>query len=696
MRKSRCFVFLVCLLLPIYSLSQHKIVGKVVNEFSEPLANISIRLSYIGSTVSDDHGEFFIHLPKAHEPGEQVNFIVKHDSLVIFEPSRGIWFVPKDPLARPLEIVLLSKKDHRFLDANRMKALMNDIIREESRKATARMGAQITNLQQKLSNVANDPLAEEAARLGFNKDELLTAIEKVKQELQQSADPYDVGLAALYDKHFSKAAEFIEKAIRNDEQTIREAERIKAQLPEKWLNLGHAQLGANEIDAAIAAYHKVVELEPTNDEAYIGLVEAYILLGGDLTKLQELLESVITFAQNEDTDQYSRIGILSTIVSGYMVHQQGQLDSAKVYYRNAMKISRNLRYLRGEAMALLNLGAASIEFPDSARFYAKNALRLSREIDFHNVEVRALYNLGLLYYNIPDSSLVYLYNALRLSRKYRLAIIEEALLISLGVIYTYQRPEPDSSIVYLKAVLNLRRQLYNIRPKFMNNTLSLNSLPKLSQLLFTAWITNQLLEIGNRFNDANQPDSAEVYYQLALDEGHNTILGGEIFVLNRLAFLYHEKYFDFSKAYEVSQQRIRLDSLNNSILAEFAENHFTTGRFAECEKRIAGLVARPELDIRIKIGLRVIRVANFLAIDMLEQVSIEMEILQADITNQSEDFLVGWSFAGAKHFITQQEEFRQYRDWLIQFFESFEKEGRDSILYAYRKQYESFISILSK
>jgi len=256
-----------------FSQPQSQFVGKVVDEFEAPSAKISLRLSYIGSTVTDDNGEFVLPLPTGIEPGKQVEFVIAHDRLAIFSPARGIWNVPKEPLAQPFKIILLPKGDPRFLNANEMKALMNKLISEATKKETHRLLTEKTQLEQQLASAPQDPLAEDAKRLGFSKEQLLAAIEKVKAQLQESENPYDVGLAALYDKHYGKAAQLIEQAITAAEKKIREGKREEELLPEKYLNLGNARAGEYKLQEAVAAYEKAIALRPEDGEAYLQLGE---------------------------------------------------------------------------------------------------------------------------------------------------------------------------------------------------------------------------------------------------------------------------------------------------------------------------------------------------------------------------------------------------------------------------------------
>ena len=188
--------------------AQHLLRVKVVNEFDRPLPGINFRIAFVGDYRSDPNGEREIMLPASKGPGQPIEFELKNDSLAIFEPARGR---DKGPDRDAIILKLLRLGDHRLLNHEEMKALMDKLISEATKKEIQRLLAEKIKLEQHLASAPQDPLAEDAKRLGFSKKKLLAAIEKVKAQLQESQNPYDVGLAALYDKHYGIAVQVVEK-----------------------------------------------------------------------------------------------------------------------------------------------------------------------------------------------------------------------------------------------------------------------------------------------------------------------------------------------------------------------------------------------------------------------------------------------------------------------------------------------------
>ncbi len=156
-------------------------------------------------------------------------------------------------------------------------------------------------------------------------------------------------------------------------------------------------------------------------------------------------------------------------------------------------------------------------------------------------------------------------------------------------------------------------------------------------------------------------------------------------------YLYHEVLFEFSEAFIINQNWLAQHSDDLSAQCDFAEKHFTTGRFAECEQRLAALLANSEIEQSTKIALRAIQIANTLALGQPAKIPAKLDALQATIASQPDTFKVSWTFNGTKHFISSNEKLASYREWLLQLFQTLEiKEGREAILAALREVREGF------
>ena len=161
----------------------------------------------------------------------------------------------------------------------------------------------------------------------------------------------------------------------------------------------------------------------------------------------------------------------------------------------------------------------------------------------------------------------------------------------------------------------------------------------------------------------------------------------------RLSDICHERLFAYEVAFKLHQVWLTGFPDDLSAMPNFAEAHFTTGRFAECRERIGALIAKPEIEAGTKIALRMIEIANLVALDNANQAPAVLAALHKTISDQKADFRINWSFSGAIHFIIKQENFVSYRAWLNQFFSIAQEENRDAIVEALRKAQAQFPAV---
>jgi tetratricopeptide (TPR) repeat protein len=104
------------------------------------------------------------------------------------------------------------------------------------------------------------------------------------------------------------------------------------------------------------------------------------------------------------------------------------------------------------------------------------------------------------------------------------------------------------------------------------------------------------------------------------------------------SYLYHEALFNFPEAFVLNQNWLAQFPEDLSAQCDFAEKHFTTARFAECETRLAALLANSEIEHSTKIALRAIQIANLLALGKAHAVPNALETLHAAIPSQPDTF----------------------------------------------------------
>lgn len=125
-------------------------------------------------------------------------------------------------------------------------------------------------------------------------------------------------------------------------------------------------------------------------------------------------------------------------------------------------------------------------------------------------------------------------------------------------------------------------------------------------------------------------------------------------------------------------------------MPDFAETHFITGRLAKCRERIVALLAKPESEAGTKIPLRLIEIANLLALSQSAEVSAKLDLLIEAVAAQPADFKITWTFDGTLHFIGQSEKLAARRDWLKLLFSAAEGANREAALKTLREAKAGF------
>jgi tetratricopeptide (TPR) repeat protein len=146
-------------------------------------------------------------------------------------------------------------------------------------------------------------------------------------------------------------------------------------------------------------------------------------------------------------------------------------------------------------------------------------------------------------------------------------------------------------------------------------------------------------------------------------------------------FLYHEKLFQFDQAFALDQHWLEQHPEDLDAQADFAEAHFTTGRFADAHVRLVALVSQPALPPPVKVALHALDIAALLALTKLQDVPASLTTLHDLVTAHPGDAIGGWLFAGTRYFIRQQKHWATY-PWLDALLAAIQGNDRAALLAA--------------
>ena len=151
-------------------------------------------------------------------------------------------------------------------------------------------------------------------------------------------------------------------------------------------------------------------------------------------------------------------------------------------------------------------------------------------------------------------------------------------------------------------------------------------------------------------------------------------------VAAKLEVTQHEGLFEFERAFSLNEQRVRALPQDWSAQADYAEKHFTTGRFNDALAKCTALIDDARVERHVALALRAVRLGALLGLGRANEVSAEFEGIVAALRAQPADFKAGWTFAGSKHFVETDGRFAAHRERLMQLFSALEQGGTEEIL----------------
>jgi tetratricopeptide (TPR) repeat protein len=154
--------------------------------------------------------------------------------------------------------------------------------------------------------------------------------------------------------------------------------------------------------------------------------------------------------KRELKDAIGEAGIMMELGTNYRV--QNDLDNARDYYTQSLRLAQKIGHRKGECAALANLGHIHQRNGDykNAEDYLIDSLKISREVQNAKYTVNCLLDLGSLHRQMENlnKSMRYLAEALEISSDSDLEIQRSQCLNSLGILYR-ELGDFEKSIDYL-------------------------------------------------------------------------------------------------------------------------------------------------------------------------------------------------------------------------------------------------------
>jgi tetratricopeptide (TPR) repeat protein len=234
------------------------LVVTVKDVHNRPVAGLKIGVSGDGgSAITDDNGKARIPLASQNKPNDSVSLQVQQSppgkNLVMVSPWDSRILVPSfENKSENFVLIIVAESGDRAALENGsfLAALTAKIAKANTLKGVDRDGRQEDDSKTNLGAVAK--------QYGLDPQELDKAI---RAWGQKTTDPYEAGLAALYEKHYPAASTQLQESLR-----IREAKLATDQsaVADAAFFLGQALYQEGKYKESATAFQKCLQLRPDN------------------------------------------------------------------------------------------------------------------------------------------------------------------------------------------------------------------------------------------------------------------------------------------------------------------------------------------------------------------------------------------------------------------------------------------------
>jgi len=707
------------------------------NNSEVPEAGIDLTLKETRDTgKTNSQGFFRIFLSEGFKAGERMTLLVDKSDWVIHTPFDGEFRVPENLKKEVISIRLLPFGSNRLLSDDRIEKLIQDAARNATKQVKAEGQPEKIGFSRFIRDWA--------VQYGFSALEAQEEINRWVSEVEKKQDNlFKLGLAAFAKKNFAKAARLFSEFAENKAKDLEKLEAEKSALTEETIRAfrksGDAFYTNYNFEPALKAYTRALTyIEPEKRprlwaSVLIEIGNTNRALGirveGDASRhhLAEAEKSFRKALEFRTRKAFPKEWAMTQNNLGNVLRDRGirtEGSTGKEFLREAVQAYRNVLAVYSQSPqeedwamtqnnlgnALWNQGTQSEEDGDrllseAVQAYRK-ALKFYTRSDFpqdwamtQNNLGAALSDQGIRKKDKNEATLLLSKSA----KAYHSALevyTQEAspqqwamTQNNLGVALSNQGT-PTGVIEALKAyqsALEVRTRSDLPQDWAATQTNLGIALSKQGHHRDAVKAYRSALEVYTQRDFPQQWEVAELHLlqAYALLEDWPTVAERSAKLLQLspdneafyqlAAFSLHERIFDFPQAFSLSEAWAkRHEGIEARI--DFAEKHFTSGRFTEYEQRIGALFREPELVPQYKIPLQAIGIANAFALNKTEAAHGKADSIFEAIREQNKDFTITWSFEGTKQFIRQEKKLASQRDWLLRLFEALEGKNRDEIL----------------
>lgn len=326
LRTLAVLLLLLCASVPAYGEKDYLDIS--VTDASTPPKPISgvvltIRGDKTGSPPTDTAGNTRIKLAAAIQPNSEITLEVMQapQGMIFISPWDRRVKVPAESATENTVVVMAAKGDRAILQNGELiKAVTEQLLVAMAQKIE---GQKIADYQRQLivSNIVTG--------LGQQLTDIDTAIKK----LGQSQDLYDKGIAALYERDYLKAAQFLNDSLATREQNPNRSTR---DIVEAAFFLGNALYEQGKYQQAVKAYQRAFDLR--NDEHFIlNALGIALFRAGKADEAELVLVKARAVTENYFSPQHPNVAMALNNLA-LLYEAQGKYEQAEPLYQRALAI----------------------------------------------------------------------------------------------------------------------------------------------------------------------------------------------------------------------------------------------------------------------------------------------------------------------------------------------------------------------
>jgi len=674
------------------------------NGETTPATGVDITFNETGDTTrSKTSGLFKIFLPDIFKSGETLTLQVKKQGWRIQYPLDGEARIPANLLKETVIIRLLPVGSKQFWTEDRIKKYIENVAEKSKEQVTQNGKPEDIDL--------NRYIKEWATQYGFSAKQAKQQIDNWISEVEKKDDYEERGLAAHAKKKFGKAGKLLSRAAKDRADEIKSLNDKTASAMREAVKLsrlaGDAYYNNYNFEAALAEYEQALLYIDKNESPQLW-ASVYINIGNTNNNIgirtsgksiHQFLSAAVA-AYRLALEVYTREAVpqgwattqnnLANALRDQAARTAGNagaklLGEAVAAYRLALEVRTREALPQDWAQTQNNLANALIG--QAARTAGNaGAKLLSEAVAAYRLalEVRTREALPQNWATTQNN----LANALR-DQAARTAGNARAKLLSEAVaafrlaleVRTREALPKDWAATQsnLAAALSNQAVRTSGKPgiKLMNEAVTAYHLALevyTREALPQNWAMTQN-NLGKAYLSLKDWKNASTAFTNVLE-----IYSNHYETLNTLAFLYHEKLFQFNKALEIYEQMLKLKPNNLNVKTRLAEKYFTTKQFMKSQKSIEKLLPHSQITATLSIPLLAINIANKVALGKTDTTHLEFTRIQKILSAQPKSFKITWTFSGIKQSIQLNSKLASQQKKLIALFNALEGEDRDAIL----------------